>query len=142
MHGDVESDKAFAVQCTGVGYMKELVLQVTHFANGGAVMGRDGDGRAVFVPFAIPGELVRVEVHTEKKHYARGKVVALLEGVESRVVPRCDYFMVCGGCHFQHMVYGAQLKAKQAIVADQLERIGGFVGVAVADTMAHPSPWG
>ncbi len=104
-------------------------------------MGRDENGRPIFVPYAIPSEEVRVRLTTEKRHFARAELVDVLEPSPERRDPRCPHFGECGGCHFQHMHYEAQLKAKQVVVGDQLQRIGGFKSVNVKPVLANPSPW-
>lgn len=121
--------------------MQELTLQLTSMANGGSAMGRDESGRAVFVPFTIPGEQVRVRITSEKKSYAQGELLELLSPSPDRVEPQCPHFTVCGGCHFQHIAYEAQLKLKQEVVQDQLSRIGGFREANVMPTLANPTPW-
>jgi len=98
---------------------------------GGDAMGRLPDGMAVFVPFALPGELVRLKVSEQKEHYARAELVEVLEASAQRVTPRCAHFGYCGGCHYQHMDYPAQLEAKGMILQEQLQRIAG---------MQHPPP--
>lgn len=121
--------------------MKELTLKLTIMAHGGAAMGRDEDGRPVFVPYAIPGETIRARLTTEKRHFARAELVEVLEPSPDRVTARCAHFGTCGGCHFQHIAYEAQLAAKQTVVADQLQRIGGFDAVTVRPIPPNPTPW-
>ena len=121
--------------------MTELTLTLTIMAHGGAAMGRDEDGRPIFVPYAIPGETVRAELTIEKRHFARADLLEVLESSPDRVDPRCPHFGTCGGCHFQHMRYEAQLQHKQIVIGDQLQRIGGFGEINVRPVLANPSPW-
>ena len=111
-------------------------------AHGGAAMGRDSNGRPIFVPYTIPGEKVRVRLTNEKRHYARAELLEIFEPSPDRSEPRCPHFGNCGGCHFQHMTYEAQLRAKQTVVADQLQRIGGFDRIQVHPVQPNPFPWG
>ena len=120
--------------------MTELTLELTIMAHGGAAMGRDENGRPIFVPFTIPGETVRVRLTTEKRHFARAELVDVLQPSPDRAELRCPHFGECGGCHFQHMTYDAQLKAKQVVVGDQMQRIGGFKSVKVQPVKANPCP--
>ncbi len=122
-----------------VGEVYELTPST--WAYGGEAMGRLPDGRAVFVAYTLPGEHVRIRLTEVKSHYARGEVEAILQPSPDRVPPRCPHFGVCGGCHYQHVHYAAQLAAKTAIVRDQLERIGKLYGVKVAPTVPSPRPW-
>ncbi len=93
------------------------------------------------MPFGIPGEVVRVRLVEEKRGHARGEIVEVLEASPERVAPRCAHFGVCGGCHYQHLPYPAQLEAKSAILRDQLVRLGGLNDPPLRPIVASPSPW-
>ncbi len=103
---------------------KTYDIQLTTLVYGGEALGRLPDGRAVFVPLALPGETVRVRLVEEKRRHARAELLEVLEPSPERITPRCAHFGLCGGCHYQNMPYSAQLEAKTAILRDQLERIG------------------
>src|SRR4030095_3474248 len=102
----------------------EYDVILTTLTYGGEAMGRLEDGRAVFVPFGLPGERVRIRLTEEKRSFARGALMQILEASPRRIIPRCKHFGVCGGCHYQNMSYAEQLKAKTEILRDQLTRIG------------------
>ena len=121
--------------------MEELKLKLTDMAHGGTAVGHDENKRPIFVPFGIPGELVRVDVTQDKERFARAELKAVVRSSPSRVEPRCQHFGVCGGCHFQHMAYDSQLRAKQDVVRDQLKRIGGLKKVKVQPTLPNPQQW-
>ena len=104
-------------------------------------MGRLEDNRAVFVPFGLPGERVRIRLTEEKRNFARGEIVETLDVSPKRIDPRCKHFGVCGGCHYQHLPYAEQLKAKAEILRDQLTRIGKIENLPVRDMVPSPSPW-
>lgn len=120
---------------------KSLEVNLTGMAYGGDAFGRLPDGRAVFVPFGLPGERVRVRLVDEKPRYARAELLEVLETSSERISPRCVHFTTCGGCHYQHMPYEAQLESKRRILRDQLERIGKFVAPPVEPTVSSPRPW-
>ena len=61
-------------------------------AQGGEAIGRDETGRVVFVPYAIAGEEVVVEIVEEKKNYARARLVEIVKPSSSRVTPPCAHF--------------------------------------------------
>ncbi len=92
------------------------------------VYGGDGlahhDGQTVFVPLVLPGELVRIETASQKKKFLRGRLDHILEPSPERVAAPCPYFARCGGCHYQHMPYEAQLRYKAEILRETLSRIG------------------
>ena len=99
------------------------------------------DGRAVFVPFGLPGERVRIRLTEEKRNFARGELIEILEASPRRIVPRCKHFGACGGCHYQYLSYDEQLNAKSEILRDQLKRIGKIENPPVREMVANPSPW-
>jgi 23S rRNA (uracil1939-C5)-methyltransferase len=119
--------------------MPEITL--SGLAYGGDALGRDADGRMVFVPFALPGERVKVEIVEVHQRWARGRLVEVIESSPERIEPRCRHFTDCGGCHYQHMPYSTQPQAKAEIVRSQLERIGGFEDPPVETALPSPSPW-
>jgi 23S rRNA (uracil1939-C5)-methyltransferase len=116
-------------------------LKLEKLIYGGDAMGRLDDGRAVFIPFGLPGEQVRVRLTEEKRNFARGELVEILNASPLREVPRCKHFGVCGGCHYQHVPYEEQLNAKTEILRDQLTRIGKIENPPVQKMVASPSQW-
>jgi 23S rRNA (uracil1939-C5)-methyltransferase len=108
---------------------------------GGEAMGRLPDGRAVFVPFGLPGEQVRVELTEDKKNFARGKLLELLTASPERIEPKCKHFGKCGGCHYQNLPYEKQLLAKMEILRDQMQRIGKIENPLVLQIIASPLEW-
>lgn len=111
------------------------------YSYGGESFGRLRDQRAVFVPFTIPGERVRIQLVEEKKGYARGVTLDVLEPSPDRIDPRCSHFTRCGGCHYQHIPYEVQLKAKTEILRDQLMRIGKLDAPPIQPIVPSPNPW-
>lgn len=108
---------------------------------GGDALGRLPDGRAAFVPFALPGEKVCVQLVEEKRGHVRASLVEVLETSPQRITPRCPHFTVCGGCHYQHLDYAEQLKVKAAVLCEQLERIGGLHNIPCMPAVPSPLPW-
>lgn len=103
------------------------VVEVTteRLAFGGDAVARH-EGLAIFIPFAAPGERLRVRITESKKNFARGVIEAILTPSLSRREAPCKYFGECGGCQLQHLSYEEQLKAKSNFVRDALTRIGGI----------------
>ncbi len=114
-------------------------LSLDAIAHGGEAIGRLG-GRVIFVPYAIPGERVRVEIIEEKERWARARLLEILRPSPDRVAPPCPYFGpgvdACGGCQWQHIAYERQAELKGEIVADQLRRLGHMADPPVADVIA------
>ncbi|MCD6520478.1 MAG: 23S rRNA (uracil(1939)-C(5))-methyltransferase RlmD [Anaerolineae bacterium] len=119
---------------------KEITLTLHDMAHGGEAVGY-AEGKAIFVPLAIPGETVRVQIVQEHKRWARGHLVQVLEVSPQRTPPPCPYFGLCGGCHWQHIDYQAQLHYKTEIVRHQLERIGKQKSPPVQPTIGMADPW-
>jgi len=122
--------------------MGAFSLELTAMAHGGAALGRH-EGKVVFVPYALPGETVRVEVVDDRGRYAHARLLEVLEPSPDRVPPPCPYFgpRGCGGCQWQHIAYEAQLRLKGGVVADQLARIGHIAGPPVRPTLPDPTGW-
>lgn len=116
-------------------------LTPTHLVYGGNAIGRLPDGRAVFIPFCLPGERVRIHLVEEKRGHARAELLEVLEPSPDRIQPRCSHFADCGGCHYQHMPYALQLQVKAGVVREQLERIGAIVDPPVQPTRPSPAEW-
>ena len=116
-------------------------VTLTTLTYGGDAMGRLQDGRAVFVPFGLPGEHVRVRLTEEKRGFARGKIIEILQASPERISPRCKHFGQCGGCHYQHMPYEMQLKVKSDVLRDQLQRIGKIENPPIQPTVSSPNAW-
>jgi 23S rRNA (uracil1939-C5)-methyltransferase len=119
----------------------EHEVTLTTLTYGGEAMGRLPDGRAVFVPFGLPNERVRVRLTEEKKGFARGEIVEFLETSAERIEARCIHFSKCGGCHYQNLSYEDQLKAKTDILRDQLKRIGKIENPPVTSMVASDRAW-
>lgn len=96
------------------------------------------DGRAVFIPFAVPGDVVDIQLTRKKSSFAEGRVVRFVEYSETRTEPFCIHFGVCGGCKWQMLPYEEQLKNKQQQVTDNLERIGKIALPAIDPILGTP----
>lgn len=119
--------------------MPEVLL--TTLSYGGDCLGRLPDGRVVFVPYGIPGERVSIEIVEDNKNFARGKLVKVLEPSPERVEAHCKHFGRCGGCHFQHMKYDAQLRYKASVLSEQLTRVGKLVNPPAPQVIPSPDPF-
>jgi 23S rRNA (uracil1939-C5)-methyltransferase len=92
------------------------------------IYGGDGlsrlEGEVVFTPFVLPGETVEAERTDARKHVQRTRLVRVAQPSPDRVEPRCPVFGQCGGCHYQHAAYDAQLRFKRDILVETLRRVG------------------
>ncbi|MCK8825114.1 23S rRNA (uracil(1939)-C(5))-methyltransferase RlmD [Fuchsiella alkaliacetigena] len=118
----------------------KVVIELENLAYGGEVVGRK-DGFAVFVTEGVPGEKVKAQVTQVKNNYARAEIVELLESDSERVEGQCVVNSDCGGCQLQHIDYQAQLKYKQQLVKDALERIAKLPQVEVKEVIGMENPY-
>lgn len=114
-------------------------LTVTDLSDTGEGVGRF-ENRPVFVPDAVPGDRADVRLTMVKPNYARGQLQELKQPGPARIRPRCIVADKCGGCQWQHIAYDYQRQAKQNIVIQALERIGGIPNPPVAAPLEIPTP--
>ena len=140
-------------------YHAELELEIATLTNLGSGLGRvplpelkagslkldapapAGAGWVVMVPFALPGERVRVRVFRNHKNYSEADLVAVLTPSPERVAAPCPLFGSCGGCQYQHLAYAGQLAWKRRQVAEVLQHLAG-VEFPVAPVIASPREFG
>ena len=102
----------------------ELQLLIEKLVYGGDGLGH-ADGNTVFVPYVLPQEKVRAEVISRKKKLLWAKPLEIQSADGARIKPVCPHFGTCGGCHYQHANYDAQVKLKLGILRETLSRVGG-----------------
>lgn len=98
-------------------------VTITDYAAEGKSLTRVDD-MVVFVPFAVPGDVVDLRIKKKKHSYCEAEVVRFVKYSDIRTKPFCAHFGVCGGCKWQNVPYEEQLRMKQKQVHDQLVRIG------------------
>ena len=123
--------------------MSSETITIDGIAAGGDGVGRLADGRAVFVPRTVPGDVVILDPERleRRRSYARGQVAELLQRGSDRVAAPCAHYEGdrCGGCQLQHLAYPAQLRVKGRIVGDALRRIGKLdLADPVVEAAPHP----
>ena len=90
----------------------------------GVSVAKAPDGKVIFIPNVVPGDVVDIQTLKKRKAYYEGKAVKFHEFSEHRIEPICEHFGVCGGCKWQNMNYSQQLFYKQNEVKNHLQRIG------------------
>ena len=98
-------------------------LEITEIAAEGKALGRYDD-QVVFVPLALPGDVVDVQITNKRRRFMEGRIVRYVKHSPITVEPFCEHFGTCGGCKWQNLPYPEQLRFKQKQVEDQLSRIG------------------
>ncbi|MEK7257454.1 MAG: 23S rRNA (uracil(1939)-C(5))-methyltransferase RlmD, partial [Bacteroidota bacterium] len=99
-------------------------VEISGMADKGKGVGRDADGRVLFVENVAPGDIVDVHVTNKKPEFMEGYAVHYHSLSEERIEPFCQHFNLCGGCRWMHINYPAQLFHKELIVKNALQRIG------------------
>jgi len=108
--------------------MKDFIIENLEIIDAGAEGKAVGkmDGLTVFVPFAIPGDIVNVKVYKKKKKYAESTLLEIVKPSPDRVNVPCRHFGLCGGCKWQIMSYSKQLFYKQKQVEDNFSHLANF----------------
>ena len=110
-------------------------IQITGTGSELQGVGRLQDGRAVFVPGALPGETVQIEVTRDGGRFCEARLLQVVEASPERQEPYCPHYGRCGGCSARHMTYACSLRLKRQRVVDALERIGGVERPEVLPTI-------
>ncbi len=98
-------------------------VTITGIGAEGKSLARIGD-KVVFTTYAVPGDVVDLQVTKKRKKYEEAQVVRYKSYSEDRAEAFCEHFGICGGCSWQNLPYSGQLRFKQKQVEDQLTRIG------------------
>ncbi len=102
---------------------EELEVEVSNLGINGEGIARS-DGFTIFIPGALPGEMVLVKIDEVKPSFAKAQLIQILQTSSHRTTPPCPLFEKCGGCQIMHLKYSQQLVEKEKRVRDALERIG------------------
>ena len=123
----------------GEPYSWSMEVVVGNLVAGGDAIARLPSGKVVFVDGALPGETVDIDFTTNRKDFARARVIAVLDPADERVDPPCKFAGQCGGCRWQHLATSDQFTAKARIAAESLVRIGRaeLSDEIVANSMRH-----
>ena len=100
-----------------------IEVQIDKWVYGGASLAR-ANGKVLMIPFALPGERVRVEIVKDHGGFAEARVQEWLERSPERVEPQCPVFARCGGCHYQHAAAQFQAARKAEITREVFRRVG------------------
>lgn len=118
-----------------------IIVNIEKLIYGGDGLARLPDGRAVFVPFVLPGEEVSLNIIEEKPRFARALPLEIIKPSPMRITPLCKHFGTCGGCHYQHIPYQDQIIFKREILLDQLKRIGNINDPPLLNIFPSPETW-
>lgn len=82
------------------------------------------NGKNVFVPFALPGEKLKIEIAASKKDYDIACILEIENPSPKRIPPVCEYYGVCGGCTMMHIDYEYQTLLRKHMLEDCFSRAG------------------
>jgi 23S rRNA (uracil1939-C5)-methyltransferase len=121
-----------------------MKLQIEKEVYGGAGLAHqtegEGAGKAVFVPFTLPGEIVEAKLTGEEDGFVDASLIQVMQPSVDRAEPGCAHFGECGGCHYQHANYAAQIAIKAGILRETLQRTGLDT---LPEVQIHSAePWG
>lgn len=117
-----------------------MFLELTDIAPTGEAIGRH-EGMVIFVPYALPGELVEVELVHRRRTFGRARLLKVVRPSADRISPPCPYFGVCGGCEWQHIPIEVQRTYKTRAVKEQFTRIGRLPNVEVQPCLGAAQPY-
>ncbi|MEO5917752.1 MAG: class I SAM-dependent RNA methyltransferase [Luteolibacter sp.] len=120
-------------------YHQEIEITIDALTNLGAGVGRI-DGWVVFVPFSLPGEIVRARVYRNDKNCSHSDLVEVLVPSPDRIEPGCPLFGVCGGCQYQHLSYDKQLAWKTRQVGELMKHMAAII-YPVNDCLSSEQTW-
>jgi len=121
----------------------EHTLVIKKIITGGKGLGTLPDGMVIMVPSALPGETVVARETKAHRGYKEAQLVRIIEAAPERIVPPCPYYQDCGGCDLQHAAYPAQLRFKQQILQEALERARLEIPEGHPNaTLPSPAPFG
>lgn len=101
----------------------EYIVTIEAYSSEGYGIARI-DGRAVFVPKTVKGEVWQIKILKVTASVVYAKGLQMIRASESRTAPECPYFNRCGGCDLWHMNYDEELRFKLQKVNDALRHIG------------------
>ena len=116
------------------------IIEITGTGSELQGVGRLADGRAAFVPGALPGERVEVETVREAPRFCQARLLRVLDASPERAEPACPYYGRCGGCSARHMRYETSLRLKRQRVFDALSRLGGVRDPEVLEAIGCAQP--
>ncbi len=114
---------------------QKITLTIDDLADSGDGVGRY-ENIAIFVPNSVPGDRLTVKLEFVKKNFANASIEKILTPSSDRIRPSCIVADKCGGCQWQSVSYAAQLRTKQNIVLQALQRIGGFSADLLEELMS------
>ncbi len=84
------------------------------------------DNKVCFVKNALKDEIVEVEITSNKKKYMVGKSSKIITKSNERIIPKCKYYELCGGCNLSHMTFNEENNFKIEKVKNIFRKFAGL----------------
>ncbi|MHB1661809.1 MAG: class I SAM-dependent RNA methyltransferase, partial [bacterium] len=112
-------------------------INIDSLAYGGYGVGRI-NSKVVFVNYAVPGDILGIEIFDSRKNYAFGRIIEIITPSPKRIAPACKHFGICGGCNYLNMPYEEEIYWKKEIFKTEFKKIpantpGNMAAVKDAD---------
>jgi 23S rRNA (uracil1939-C5)-methyltransferase len=118
-----------------------IQVRIADVAFGGDGVARVSDF-VIFIPMAVDGDEMEIEITDIRKKYGRGRMVRLLKPSSHRVSPNCPWYARCGGCSLQHVSYAHQLEIKKKQIEEAFRRVAGIAEPPVLFPIGSPQSFG
>jgi 23S rRNA (uracil1939-C5)-methyltransferase len=102
--------------------METIKIKIDSLAYGGYGVGRI-NSKVVFVSYAVPGDILKIEIFDEHKNYAFGRIAEIITPSPKRIAPACKNFGFCGGCDYLNMPYEEEIYRKNEIFNAEFKKI-------------------
>lgn len=118
-----------------------IEIEITDVTNEAMGVGHF-DGMAVFVPGAVRGDVLSVQITKLKKTYAYGRIKNIISKSVNRCKAQCAAYKMCGGCQLMHMTYDEQIEIKKQFIFNSLSRLGGFENLPELEMIPSDNAFG
>ena len=98
--------------------MEVKIIDLDHKGNGIARV----DNKIVFIPKTINGDVVDIDIVKNHRKYDDGRINKIITGSDNRVLSKCPYYNVCGGCNISNLNYNKQLEYKRNKIINIFKR--------------------
>ncbi|NLM19161.1 MAG: 23S rRNA (uracil(1939)-C(5))-methyltransferase RlmD [Clostridiaceae bacterium] len=142
--------------------MNEQILQIIDLTDQGEGLAKTQQGKVVFVPSSVPGDVIKAQIVPLKKNIWQAKNITFVEESVNRQIVPCPYFYdilaetidtdasdnlsnhsACGGCQVQALNYVNLISVKENILRNQLERIArlDLTEIDFRSIIGMQNPW-
>ncbi len=111
--------------------MKVKIDRLDHFGRGLTYV----NDKVTFVTNALKDEIVEIEIIKELKNYNLAKVVNYIEKSPNRIIEKCPFANICGGCDLQHLNYEEENIFKKQKVIELMKRFANIDSSIINDTV-------